>query len=227
VNHRKPGLQDRWGYVVNSLQEIIQSYEKASSRISLYEDRRMRAESVRFSTRKGELVLDLGSGPGTTSRLVASAGGVPVLLDASRSMLMASGQKNLVQGVFEYLPFRDGAFEGAVSGFALRDSHDLGKALAEVSRVLAHEGRFSFCDLGKPDSALASLAVGYYLRVVPNIVGLASTGRAGLRYGSIYDTYVLTLRNSELRSFVSRYFSEVAVHETQMGGSIVVKCQKG
>jgi demethylmenaquinone methyltransferase / 2-methoxy-6-polyprenyl-1,4-benzoquinol methylase len=224
MKRRRPGLQDKWGHVVNSLQEIVYSYERASRRISLYSDRRMRSEAVRFAVARRSLVLDLGSGPGTMSRVVTAFGGTPVLLDASRAMLKASGMPNAVQGAFEYLPFRDGAFDGAVSGFALRDAHDLAKALAQVSRVVKSGGRFGFCDLGKPDGKLAAMAVGYYLRVMPNVIGLASTGRAGLRYGSIFDTYMLVFHNSELQAFVSRYFRGVSLHETQMGGSIVVKC---
>ena len=223
---RKPGLQGKWAYVVNSLQEIVPSYEQASSRISMFEDRRMRIEAVSYVARHGELVLDLGSGPGTMSRVVRKLGGDPVLLDASRAMLKASGFTNIVQGTFENLPFRDSAFDGAISGFALRDAHDLKEALSEVSRALRLGGRFSFCDLGRPDRTLPDLAVAFYLRVVPNVIGLASAGRVGLRYGSIFDTYVLTLHNSELAALLTRYFGNVHLHQTQMGGSIVVVCEK-
>ncbi|MDV3244477.1 MAG: methyltransferase domain-containing protein [Nitrososphaerales archaeon] len=211
---------------MNSLQEIIPSYELASSRIALFADRRMRAEAVEFAVGDGALVLDLGAGPGTMSRLVAGRGGEPVLVDASRMMLEASSFENRVQAVFEHLPFRDGAFDGAVSGFALRDAQDLLRAVAQVAVVLRRGGRFALADLGRPDSALGAVVVGCYLRVVPNLVGLMTIGRSGLRYGSIFDTYILTLRNSELVSLLSRYFGSVALHETQLGGSIVVKCAK-
>jgi len=223
---RRPGLQSKWAYVVNSLQEIVPSYEQASSRISMFEDRRMRDEAVDFAVSPGSVVLDLGSGPGSMSRLVKEAGGRPVLLDASRAMLKASGFEDVVQGVFECLPFRPGVFDSCVSGFALRDSHDLREALAEVSRVLKAGGRFSICDLGRPDGAIQELAVAFYLRVAPNLIGLASAGRSGLRYGSIFDTYVLTLHNSELREAFEAYVGTAKVHETQLGGSIVVSCTK-
>jgi len=226
MKRRKPGLQHKWAYVVNSLQEIVPSYERASSRISLYADRRMRAEAVSFAVTKGSLILDLGSGPGTMSKVVASAGGAPVLLDASRVMLNASGFPNAVQGIFEYLPFREGVFDGAVSGFALRDAHELRLALAQLARVLKKEGRFALCDLGKPDDPLKALAVAMYIRVIPPLIGLASVGRVGLRYGSLFDTYALVLHNSELASLLGRYLGSTSLHETQMGGSIVVKCVK-
>ena len=226
MERRRPGLQHKWAYVVNSLQEIIPSYERASSRISLFADRRMRLEAVSFATGKGELTLDLGAGPGNMSKVVSRAGGDPVLLDASHAMLRSSGFPNAVQAVFEFLPFRDAVFDGAVSGFAVRDAHDLKKALGQLTNVLKPGARFAVCDLGKPDAKLKELFVGFYLRVVPPIIGLATTGRAGLRYASLYDTYVLVLHNSELVSLLRRYLGQATIHETQMGGSIVVKCTK-
>jgi ubiquinone/menaquinone biosynthesis C-methylase UbiE len=224
MRQRTPGLQRKWAYVVNSLQGILPSYELASSRISLFEDKRMRAEAVSFAVRKGDLVLDLGSGPGTLSRVVSSAGGNPVLVDASRAMLKASRFSNAVQAVFEHLPFRGEAFDGAVSGFAVRDAHDLPAALSQLARVLKPSSRFAICDLGKPDNPLKALAVGYYLRVMPSVIGLATAGRTGLRYGSLFDTYTLVLHNSELAAIMSHYIGETSIHETQMGGSLVVKC---
>ena len=226
MNQRRPGLQHKWAYVVNSLQGIIPSYEQASSRISLFADRRMRMEAVSFATGKGELILDLGAGPGSMSRVVSRAGGDPVLLDASRAMLKSSGFPNAVQAVFEYLPFRNGVFDGAVSGFAVRDAHDLKRALGQLAMVLKPGARFAICDLGKPDAKLKELFVGYYLRVIPPVIGLATTGRVGLRYASLYDTYVLVLHNSELVSLLRRYLGPAMIHETQMGGSIVVKCTR-
>jgi len=226
VSKRKPGLQKKWAYVVNSLQEILPSYELASSRISLFMDRRMRREAVAFAVNRGDLVLDLGAGPGTLSRVVATAGGDPVLLDASRVMLRASKFPNAVQAVFEYLPFRGEVFDGAVSGFAVRDAHDLKAALSQLAKVLKPGAKFAICDLGKPDDPLRALAVGLYLRVIPSLIGLATAGRAGLRYGSLYDTYVLVLHNSDLAAMLGRYVGHTSIHETQMGGSIVAKCVK-
>jgi demethylmenaquinone methyltransferase/2-methoxy-6-polyprenyl-1,4-benzoquinol methylase len=224
MKQRTPGLQRRWAYVVNSLQKIIPSYELTSTRISLYADRRMRAEVVLFAVRRGSSVLDLGSGPGTLSKLVEAAGGRPVLVDASRPMLSAAPFEDRVQGTFEYLPFRDGVFDAVVSGFAVRDAIELRSALTQVKRVLKDSGRFAFCDLGKPDSIPKSVMIAAYLRTIPSLIGLATAGRAGLRYGSLFDTYMLVLSNSELSSALSALFGRVSIHETQMGGSIVAKC---
>lgn len=227
MTRRKPGLQGKWGYVVNSLQEIIPSYEEASSLISLYADRWMRARAVSFAVKKGFLVLDLGAGPGVMSRLVASKGAEPVLLDVSTAMLSSSNFVNRVRGTFEFLPFRSGVFDSAVSGFALRDAHDLTKAIGELARTIKPGGRLSFCDLGKPDSKLLALFVALYLRTIPAVIGLATAGRPGVLYGSIFDTYILAPRNSDLRKALSLLFESVEIEESQLGGSIVAKCVKG
>jgi len=160
-------------------------------------------------------------------RLAHAKGGDPVLLDVSRAMLEGAAEfPNRVRAVFEFLPFRERAFDSVISGFAIRDAHDLSKALGQVALVLKSNGRFSFCDLGKPNSAIASLMVALYLRVAPGIIGLATAGRVGLRYGSIYDTYVLALHNSELMALLLCHFGNVEIEETQLGGSIVAKCVK-
>jgi len=223
---RRPGLQGKWTHVVDILGEIIPSYEKTSSRISLFSDRRLRPAAVWFAVSSGSLVLDLGAGPGTMSRLVAKAGGTPVLLDASRNMLRASSFENRVQAVFENLPFMEGTFDGVVAGFALRDSVDLLTAVSEIAGVLKRSGRFAFCDLGKPDSPLVSALLGCYLRVMPSVIGVVTGGRSGLRYAAIFDTYILALHNSQLCSLLSGYFDKVLLEESQFGGSIVVKCTK-
>lgn len=114
---RRPGLQSRWQHVYDSLESIIPIYEEGSSRIAMFSDSEMREEVVDFAVRRGELVLDLGSGPGTLARVVTWSGGTPVLLDASRKMLMVAGRDMAVQAVFEALPFRDAAFGSVVAGF--------------------------------------------------------------------------------------------------------------
>jgi len=184
----------------------------------------MRTQAVQFAARKDSLVLDLGSGPGVMADLVAAAGGEPVLLDASRRMLSAARGNNKVQAVFEYLPFRDGAFSSVVSGFALRDSRDLIAAVVEVRRSLSTDGRFAFCDLGKPDSFGKAVLLGLYLRLIVPVIGALTGGKNGLGFSSLYDTYLLTLTNGELARLLRSYFARVELDARDMGGSIVVSC---
>ena len=223
---RRPGLQSKWKGVVDSLEAIIPIYEKGSSRISFFADRGMRDDVASFAVggEKGALVLDLGSGPGTLSRVVAHAGGVPVLADASRKMLARSPEFERVHCVFEHLPFRQGSFGAAVAGFSLRDSQDLELALTEIRQTIRRGGRFAFCDLGKPESRLKATLVGAYILVAPPLIGLLTGGRSGLRFGSLFGTYKLVLDNPSLKRLLLTRFSQVEIEARQMGGSIVARC---
>jgi demethylmenaquinone methyltransferase/2-methoxy-6-polyprenyl-1,4-benzoquinol methylase len=221
---RKPGLQGSWEHVVDSLEAIIPIYETGSSRIAFFSDARMRRAVVAFAVSGPGFVMDLGSGPGTLARVVAKAGATPVLVDASRKMLATARSDFCVQAVFEALPFREGAFNSAVAGFSIRDSRDLMAAMAEVRRAMASGGRFAFCDLGKPDSFLKGVALGAYVRLGIPLIGAITGGIVGVKFSSLYDTYLLTLKNGELASLLRRYFSLVDLQARQLGGSIEVYC---
>lgn len=221
---RKLGLQGKWRYVIKSLEHVINSYEKGSSRISLFLDSRMRYEAVSFAIRSDDFVLDLGSGPGTMSRLIIDLGAKPILVDVSRKMLRIANFMDKVNASFEFLPFRDNSFDSIVCGFALRDAFDLKSALSEIKRVMKIDGKFAFCDLGKPDSTLKALVIAFYLRVFAPLIGLISAGRAGLSFGSLFDTYMLAPKNYELVGILKKYFKDVKLSANRMGGSIVVKC---
>jgi demethylmenaquinone methyltransferase / 2-methoxy-6-polyprenyl-1,4-benzoquinol methylase len=222
----RPGLHAKWKGVVDSLEAIIPIYEKGSSRISLFSDKAMRDEVASFAVagERGLLVLDLGAGPGTLSRVVARSGGSPVLADASRKMLSMAPEFDRVQCVFEFLPFRPGAFGAAVAGFSLRDSQDLETALTQIRQAIRPAGRFASCDLGKPASKAKAALVGGYIRVAPPLIGFLTGGRSGLRFGSLHDTYRLVLDNKKLCGLLSSYFGEVAITERRMGASVVVRC---
>ena len=224
ASSRRPGLQAKWAYVFDSLESIIPIYETGSSRSAFFSDSRMRDEVVKFAVNGSGLVLDLGSGPGTMARVVSKSGGTPVLVHASRRMLLAAGSELMVQAAFEALPFRDGAFGSVVAGFSLRDSQDLFVAVGEVRRVTADGGRFALCDLGKPDSFLRAVVLGAYIRVGVPVIGAVTGGRTGLGFVSLYDTYLLTMKNGFLSALLGTRFSSVDLRARQLGGSITVCC---
>jgi demethylmenaquinone methyltransferase/2-methoxy-6-polyprenyl-1,4-benzoquinol methylase len=139
-------------------------------------------------------------------------------------MLRAAGSELMVQAAFEALPFREGTFKSAVAGFSLRDSRDLIVAVGEVRRVIAKGGRFALCDLGKPDSFPKAVLLGVYVRVVVPVIGSITGGRTGFLFKSLYDTYLLTLKNGALSALLGRYFSAVDLRTRRLGGSIEVFC---
>ena len=129
------------------------------------------------------LVLDLACGTGDLSRLALRRGYRVVGTDLSAGMLGANGAATpLVEADGSHLPFVDGAFDGIVCGYALRNFTDLAQTLAETARVIRPGGRLALLEVDAPTSTL--LRTGYdvwFTRVVPRI-GAALSDREAYDY---------------------------------------------
>jgi demethylmenaquinone methyltransferase/2-methoxy-6-polyprenyl-1,4-benzoquinol methylase len=125
----------------------------------------------------GSRVLDLACGTGDLCRDLGAAGHRPVGADLSLGMLRhARTAAPLVQADAVNLPFPDGALDGAVSGFALRNFVELDPVFAELARVVRPGGRVALLDVAAPANPV--LRAGYFGRVVPRIGALLSDREA-------------------------------------------------
>lgn len=124
----------------------------------------------------GSQVLDLACGTGDLCRDLAAAGHQPVGVDLSFGMLAhARTGAPLLQGDAVDLPFRVGALDGAVSGFALRNFVALPPVFAELARVVRPGGRVALLDVSTPANPLLRTGHAVYFgHVVPRIGGLLS-----------------------------------------------------
>jgi len=109
-----------------------------------------------------EVVLDLGCGVGHTLRRVApkvrlavGADATPGMLEGARSLMEQEriGNVTLVVTTAESLPFLDASFDGVTCRVAAHHFSDVGRAFAEVARVLRPGGRFVVSDNYAPDDA--------------------------------------------------------------------------
>jgi demethylmenaquinone methyltransferase / 2-methoxy-6-polyprenyl-1,4-benzoquinol methylase len=129
------------------------------------------------------LLLDLACGTGDLTRLAQGRGHRVIGADLSAGMLAVNATgAPLVQADCSRLPFPDGAFDGLVCGYALRNFTDLAGALVETARVLRPGGRVAILEVDAPTSPV--LRAGYHLwfeKMVP-VLGGALSDRDAYEY---------------------------------------------
>jgi SAM-dependent methyltransferase len=109
-----------------------------------------------LSPRPGEHILDIGVGPGLLAhdlaRMVGETGrlvgldAAPAMLTMARTRLAALPQAECVEGDAGKLAFPDASFNAAVSTQVYEYVSPIGKALAELHRVLKPGGRVVILD---------------------------------------------------------------------------------
>jgi demethylmenaquinone methyltransferase/2-methoxy-6-polyprenyl-1,4-benzoquinol methylase len=230
------GLGSRyWSEVIEVLRAIIPVYDRVNRVISLGKDEEYRRHGIRGRVMPGNMILDAGSGYGNMSRVaLAEAGGDAkiVMYDPIPEMLanvknyLPDAQAALYSGIFEYMPFRNGTFDAVLCGYSLRDAIQLPQAIAEMHRVLKAGGRLIIVDLGKPDNSVERAFVSFYLKYFLRIFAYLAAGKAGLKFKTLYGTYLRWPRNSELDSMLKKKFSSVQFDTGMMGGAVIIAAYK-
>jgi demethylmenaquinone methyltransferase/2-methoxy-6-polyprenyl-1,4-benzoquinol methylase len=225
-----------WREVIEVLRMIIHDYDKVNRAISFGRDNEFRLRAIKGHIFPRETILDAGSGFGNMTNLVLKEvrdSSKVVMYDPILDMLTKarnSFSHNIPQhassGVFEYLPFQNEVFDVVMYGYSLRDSIELKQAIAEAYRVLKLEGRIIIVDLGKPDNLIIRAGVSFYLKYILKVVAFAAAGKSGLKFKTLYGTYVRWPRNSELNALLCEKFSRVEFDKAMMGGAIIVSAHK-
>ena len=228
------GLGSYWGEVLDVLRDIIPVYDKVNSYISLGKDSEHRIRGIKGRVKKGDVILDAGSGFGNMSKTALQVSGgdleitlydplVPMLENTSKYF---DSMPNLTSGVFEHVPFQNEVFDDVLCGYSLRDAISLRIAISEIHRVLKKDGRFVIVDLGKPDQSIIRFGVSFYLRVILPIIAFIAGGRLGLKFATLYGTYKLWPKNKKLEKLLLEKFSRVEFEKDLMGGAIMVAAYK-
>ena len=228
------GLGSYWGEVIDVLRDIIPVYDKVNSFISLGKDVEHRNQAIKGRIKKGDKVLDAGSGFGNMSKTAATIVNndlniilydplVPMLKNTDR---LFDKKLDSACGVFEHVPFQNDEFDMVLSGYSLRVAISLKTAISEMHRVLKKDGRWIIVDLGKPDEAVIRFGVTCYLRLILPIIAFIAGGRLGLKFATLYGTYKLWPQNKKLKSLLLEKFSRVEFEKDLMGGAIMVAAYK-
>ena len=149
-----------------------------------------------------------------------------VAADFARTMLVAGRRKPRAAAVALHaadshrLPYRDGAFGAAFSGFCVRNLRDLALALAELRRVVRPDGRVVFLEFFRPVRPRSFWDGLWTKRMLPLLGWAASGDRAAYRY--LPESTEHFLRAEELAAVMQETgFQKVGFH-LLMAGTIAV-----
>jgi len=164
---------------------LAAAYDRGNHLISLGWDRRWRKRAIVGLPRMG-WIIDLGGGTGDLTQVYHESGpatSMVALVDFSREMVNCARKKFagktwrdnvfIVLADIEHLPFRSGAFAGAMSAFVLRNLPSIAPVAQETVRVLDPRGRAAFLDATRPPKGWwRYLYDAYFQWLMPRIAGL-------------------------------------------------------
>ena len=128
-----------------------------------------------------DVAAALARQPGFLGRILGADFAEP-MLRAGRDKVSKSIVTPVVADALE-LPLKNGAADGAIVAFGIRNVSDLDASLREVHRVLARGARFVILEFTTPRQRLVrALYHAYFHRLLPLIGGLVSGNRAAYRY---------------------------------------------
>lgn len=182
-------------YVQRIFSEIAPRYDLLNRLLSLGIDRRWRRvalERLGWTAAPAGVYLDLCAGTldvgaelsrrqGFRGHIFAADFAEPML----RAGLGKAPREILVPVVADALalPVRDGAFDGAIVAFGIRNVADLGAGLSEVLRALKPGARFVILEFSTPRFPLVRAGYLFYFhRILPLIGRLISGHRTAYTY---------------------------------------------
>lgn len=160
---------------------VAAKYDLTNDVLSLGQDRRWRrlVRQTVDSTR-GDLVLDIAAGTGTSSEPFADAGVHVVPADFSLGMLRVGNRRRpdlaFTAADALRLPFADDSFDAVTMSFGLRNVVGTSEALQEFLRVTKPGGLLVICEFSHPRNTLFRTVYSKYLmRSLPSIARRVSS----------------------------------------------------
>jgi demethylmenaquinone methyltransferase/2-methoxy-6-polyprenyl-1,4-benzoquinol methylase len=174
-------LDKRPADVAAMFDEVAQRYDLTNDILSLGQDRRWRHAVVdAVDPRRGEWVLDLAAGTGTSSQPFADCGAQVVPCDFSIGMLQVGKKAKphlaFTAGDGTRLPFADETFDAVTISFGLRNIVDPDAGLREMLRVTRSGGRLVVCEFSHPTWApFRQVYIEYLMRALPPVARAVSS----------------------------------------------------
>lgn len=187
-----PPPEQKRGYVRRMFTAIAPHYDLMNRLMTLGQDQGWRRRVVDLcALPRGGRMLDVATGTGDIAyeALRRDPSARVVGLDLTREMMLAGRGKHagqhfpFAEGDALALPFPDGVFDAACSGFMMRNVVDVAAAFAEQARVVKPGGRVVCLEITRPaNRAFRWVFDLYFFRLVPFAGGLISGEREAYTY---------------------------------------------
>lgn len=159
---------------------VAKSYDRANDLLSFGSARVWRKKVAKLvAAKKGQIILDLAAGTGSSSVAFMGEGIKVVAADFSNGMLEEGRQRHpeleFVYADATKLPFKDKEFDTVTISFGLRNVQNTELALSEMLRVLKPGGKLVVCEFSQiPNRFLHSFYRFYLKRILPTISAIVS-----------------------------------------------------
>ena len=177
----RASLDKRPSDVAAMFDDVAARYDLTNDVLSLGQDRRWRKlvrEAV--GAGRGDKVLDIAAGTGTSSEPFADAGVNVVPADFSLGMLRVGNRRRpdlaFTAADALHLPFADDSFDAVTMSFGLRNVVGTSEALQEFLRVTKPGGSLVICEFSHPSNGvLRTVYSKYLIRSLPSIARKVSS----------------------------------------------------
>jgi len=177
----RASLEKQPSDVAAMFDDVAAKYDLTNDLLSLGQDRRWRrlaAEAV--GAKRGETVLDIAAGTGTSSEPFADAGVNVVPADFSLGMLRVGNRRRpdlaFTAADALRLPFAADSFDAVTMSFGLRNVLGTSEALEEFLRVTKPGGSLVICEFSHPrNTAFRTVYAKYLMGLLPSIARKVSS----------------------------------------------------
>ena len=161
--------------------KVAAKYDITNDVLALGQTRSWRKAVLKaINPQKGERILDLAAGTGTSTQPFYLAGADAVACDFSPGMIEVGKKRyphlTFIQGDALNLPFKDNEFDAVTMSFGLRNVNDTKKALEELYRVTKPGGRMVICEFSHPTwGPFRKVYMEYLMKALPAVATKVSS----------------------------------------------------